>query len=196
MVRRVKDGDKFLDLGCCMGQDIRKLVHDGAPSGNTYASDVKKDFWDFGYDMFLDKSTLRTTFLEADIFDADSQLKELDGKINVINAASFFHLFDWDSQIKAARRVVQLLKPEPNSLVVGRQGGKPEAGSFAHLMKGASAFWHNVESWQAMWKQVGEETGTAWRAEAVLGEEDLSKRMKTTLVPAGTRFMTFTVRRV
>ncbi|KAF5851889.1 hypothetical protein GGP41_000617 [Bipolaris sorokiniana] len=196
VVRRIKDGEQFLDLGCCMGQDIRKLVHDGVPSTNTYASDLKKTFWDLGYDMFLDKSTLKTQFLEADIFDADSQLKQLDGKIDIINAAAFFHLFDWDDQFKAAKRVVQLLKPVPNALIVGRQGGQPKAGTFSHVMKDQTAFWHNPESWKDMWKHVGEQTGTKWKVDAVLGEEDLSKRMKTRLVPAGTRFMTFTVRRV
>ncbi|KAG9194184.1 hypothetical protein G6011_04219 [Alternaria panax] len=196
VLRRIKNGEQFLDLGCCMGQDIRKLVHDGAPSENTYASDLKNDFWGFGYDMFLDKSTLQTQFMQADIFDPDSELKHVDGKMDMINAASFFHLFDWNEQVKAAKRVVQLSRPVSGSLIVGRQGGKPEAGSFAHVMKEMTAFWHNPESWAKMWKQVGEETGTEWKAEAVLGEEDLSKRMKTSLVPAGTRFMTFTVRRV
>lgn len=179
-----------------MGQDIRKLVHDGAPSENTYASDLKQVFWDLGFGMFLDKSSLKTKFLEADIFDDDSQLKQLDGKIDIINAASFFHLFDLEGQIKAARRVARLLRPVPNSLIVGRQGGKPEAGSFSHLMKGMNAYWHNAESWKEMWEQVGRETGMEFHVEAVLGEEDLSKRMKTNLVPAGTRFMTFTIRRV
>ena len=196
VLSRIKSGEKFLDLGCCMGQDIRKLVHDGAPSEHMYASDLKKNFWGIGYDMFLDKSTLQTQFVEADIFDTDSALKQMDGKMDVINAASFFHLFDWDQQVKAAKRAVQLLKPVSGSLIVGRQGGKPEAGSFAHVMKEMTAFWHNPESWAKMWKQVGDETGTDWEVQAVLGEEDLSKRMKTCLVPAGTRFMTFTIRRV
>ncbi|KAL1798332.1 hypothetical protein ACET3X_002369 [Alternaria dauci] len=184
VLRRIKNGEQFLDLGCCMGQDIRKLVHDGAPSEHTYASDLKKNFWDIGYDMFLDRSTLQTRFVEADIFDADSELKQMDGKMDMVNAASFFHLFDWNQQVEAAKRVVQLLRPVSGSLVVGRQGGKPEAGSFAHVMKEMTAFWHNPESWAKMWKQVGDETGTDWKVQAVLGEEDLSKRMKTSLVPA------------
>ena len=134
--------------------------------------------------------------MEADIFDANSGLKQVDGKIDMINAASFFHLFDCDEQVKAAKRVVRLLKPVPGSLIVGRQGGKVEAGSFAHIKKEMTAFWHNSESWTNMWRRVGEETGTEWKTEAVLGEEDVSKRMKTSRVPVGTRFMTFTVRRV
>ncbi|KAL6708531.1 hypothetical protein ACN47E_002512 [Coniothyrium glycines] len=194
---RVKNGEYFLDLGCCMGQDIRKLVNDGAVSENTYASDVTKNFWDpYGYDLFCDRDTLKTRFVQADIFDEGSELKALDGKIDIVNAASFFHLFDWDGQVKAAKRVVDLLKPSSGSLILGRQGGKPEAGSFAHVMKDLTAWWHNPESWARMWKQVGEETDTEWEVQSVLGEEDLTKRMKTNLVPAGTGFMTFTVRRL
>jgi SAM-dependent methyltransferase len=197
VLTRIKNGGQFLDLGCCMGQDVRKLVHDGAPSENTYASDLKKNFWDSGYDMFLDKSTLQTTFMEADIFDADSQLKQVEGKMDIVNAASFFHLFDWDDQVKAAKRTVQLLKPVPGSLIIGRQGAKANfAGSEAHVQKEKTAFWHNVESWKKLWEHVGQETGTEWKVDAILGEEDLSKRMKTKLVPAGARFMTFVIRRV
>lgn len=196
VLSRVKDGEQFLDLGCCMGQDIRKLVHDGAPSKNTHAADLKKNFWEFGYEMFLDKSSLKTTFVEADIFDPDSELKQLDGKISIVNAASFFHLWDWDDQVKAAKRVMKLFKSAPGDLIIGRQGAKPEAGTFAHLSKDQTAFWHNPESWSRLWKQVGDETGTKWNVGATLGEEDLSRKMKSQLVPVGTRFMTFVVRRV
>jgi hypothetical protein len=162
-----------------------------------YASDLKKNFWDFGYDMFLDKSTLKTRFTEADIFDNASQLKQMNGQIDIVNAASFFHLFNWDDQVKAAKRTVQLLKPVPGSLIIGRQGGRVEAGSLVHsTVKEMSAFWHSVKSWEKLWEQVGQETGTEWKVDGVLGEEDLSKRMKTKLVPDGTRFLTFTIRRV
>lgn len=136
----------MIDLGCCMGQDIRKLVHDGAPSENTVASDVTENFWEpYGFDLFLDRESLKTRFIKADIFAENSELDQLDGKINIVNAASFFHLFDWDGQIKAAKRVVKLLEPTSGSLIVGRQGGKPEAGSFGHLTKEMTAWWHNPE---------------------------------------------------
>ncbi|CAO2651828.1 Nn.00g001110.m01.CDS01 [Neocucurbitaria sp. VM-36] len=196
VLSRVKNGDQFLDLGCCMGQDIRKIVSDGAPSEHTHASDLKQDFWDFGYDLFVDKSTLKTTFIQADIMDADSKLNELNGKINIVYASSFFHLFDWEGQIKVAKRVIELLKAESGSLILGRQGGKPVAGDFSHVKKDMTSYWHNVESWTKLWEQVGQETGTEWKVEAALGEEDLSKKMKTNLVPAGTRFLSFTVRRM
>ncbi|KAI8943185.1 hypothetical protein NX059_001214 [Plenodomus lindquistii] len=196
VLERVKNGDKLLDLGCCMGQDIRKLVHDGAPSENTYASDIKATFWDLGHGMFLDQSTLKTPFIEADIFDAESELKQLNGKIDIINANSFFHLFDWDDQVKAAKKAIKLLKPVPGSVIIGRQGGNLEAGDMAQVQKDKSVFWHNPESWKKMWEQVSDETGTKWAVEATFSGEEETHLRKNGLVPAGTRFMTFVVRRL
>ncbi|KAH4263700.1 hypothetical protein HBI04_148700 [Parastagonospora nodorum] len=196
VLERIKNGEQYLDIGCCMGQDIRKLAHDGAPEYNMYGSDLKSEFWSIGYDMFLDKATLKSKFIEADVFDADSGLKELDGKLNIVHAASFFHLFDWDSQVKAAKRIGQLLKAEPGVMVFGRQGGMPEAGTIGHIQEGKSSYWHNLESWAKMWKQAGDETGIKWEVQSSFGEEDLTKRMNAKIVPAGTRFMTFTIRRV
>ena len=34
VVSRLKKDSKLLDLGCCFGQDIRKLIHDGVPAEN------------------------------------------------------------------------------------------------------------------------------------------------------------------
>lgn len=183
-------------MGCCLGQAIRKLIQDGAPSENIYATDIKKDFWDFGYDMFLDKTTLKTTFIEADIFDSSSELHHLDGKVDIVWASSFFHLFDWDGQIKAAKRIVQMMKPAPGSFICGRQGGKADPGSFVHVKKELTSYWHNEESWAKLWKQVGEETGTEWKVDAALGGEDMSKKVKSNLIPGGTRFLTFAIRRI
>ncbi|KAF2822198.1 hypothetical protein CC86DRAFT_373368 [Ophiobolus disseminans] len=196
VVERIKSGELYLDIGCCMGQDIRKLVSDGVPAENTFASDLKQEFWEIGYKLFLDKSILKTKFIQADVLASDSDLKQLDNKLNIVLAHSFFHLFDWDDQVKAAKRVVQLLKTEPGVMVFGRQGALVDAGSFEYANKEQRAYWHNVESWDKLWKQVGDETGTKWEVEASLGEEDLAKRLNSSFSPPGSRFMTFTIRRL
>ncbi|KAJ3485915.1 hypothetical protein NLG97_g6721 [Lecanicillium saksenae] len=45
ILSRVKSGAVFLDLACCMGQELRKLAHDGAPSENTYGADLYGGFF-------------------------------------------------------------------------------------------------------------------------------------------------------
>ena len=198
VLQRIKNGEQYLDIGCCMGQDIRKLVYDGAPSENTYASDLKTQFWDMGYELFLDKSSLKTTFVEADIFDDKSGLQELAGKFDIVHAASFFHLFDWDGQIAAAKRVVELMNPESNALIIGRQAGRAEAGDFtAQVEQTKSRYWHNPASWTKLWEQVGAETGTQWKVEADFDDKAdmLRKNGMSDFIPKDTKFMRFVIRK-
>ncbi|KAH6625445.1 hypothetical protein C7974DRAFT_396109 [Boeremia exigua] len=196
VVPRIKAGEQYLDVGCCMGQDIRKLVYDGAPSENLYASDVKGDFWGLGQELFLDESSLKATFIAADILDDKSPLQELTGKFDIIHAASFFHLFDWDGQVIAAKRMVSLLNPASDSLILGRQVGRTEAGEFtAGVERDKRRYWHNLESWTKLWDLVGDETGTKWKVEA---EFDNSQRNRSSLadfIPKDSRFMKFTIRK-
>lgn len=86
----------LLDLGCCVAQDIRKMVYDGAPSQNLYACDLKGQFLDLEYDLFKDKATPKTHCIAADVFAPGSALDEVDGKIDAIYAASFFRTYSSD----------------------------------------------------------------------------------------------------
>ena len=196
VIERIKAGGKYLDVGCCVGQDIRKLTYEGAPSENMYGSDLRNEFMDIGYELFLDKDTLKATFIAADIFDPESDLKQIEGKIDIVNAGSFFHLWEYEEQVKAAKRVVALLKPQKNSLVVGRQVGNTNAGPSAKT--NTSRFRHNEETWAALWKQVGEETDSKWEVKAYLEPIDLSNRPGFNFTPEteGMRRLLFSVRRL
>lgn len=150
----------YLDLGCCFGQDIRRLVYDGAPSENCFGSDLRLDFMQLGYDLFLDKKMLKSEFIDGDVFNPESGLKKLEGKVDVIHAASFFHLFDLDQQKSIARRVLRLWKKEKDCLLVGRQVGNVKAGQFPHRTNPNSMmFRHDAESWKALWHGIAEEAG-------------------------------------
>ncbi|SLM36092.1 S-adenosyl-L-methionine-dependent methyltransferase-like [Lasallia pustulata] len=170
ILQRVKAGQTLLDLGCCFAQDIRKLVFDGAPSENTWGADLCADFIDLGYDLFLDRETLKTKFLTANIMDPQSALKQLDGQIDIVYAGSFFHLFGWDDQVKVAKRVVQLLKPRNGSLVLGRQVGNVRAGEYPRTSAKGLMWRHDGASLARMWKEVGLATGTKWNVDATLHE--------------------------
>ncbi|KAM0261114.1 hypothetical protein ACHAQJ_002376 [Trichoderma viride] len=161
---RVKNGEKFIDLSCCFSQEIRKLVHDGAPSVNTYGSDLWGEFLSIGYDLFRDKDRLQTTFIAADIFDDSSPLIKLSRQMNIIYVGDFFHLFNLEEQEKAANRVAQLLVPQPGSLIIGRQSGSETAGEYSRAgdTSGKRHFQHNPQSWKELWERIGEKTGCTW----------------------------------
>ena len=164
----------FLDLGCCFAQDLRQLVHDGVASNRLYGIDIDHKFIDLGYDLFLDRSTLDTHFLAVDVLEpsAAQDLAEVNAKIDIIWAASFFHLFPRPRQLQAARMVVGMLKPSPGSMLLGRQLGSVKPGEYDVMKDGRWQFRHDVQSWTEFWEEVGRETGTRWRVEASLDEVD------------------------
>ncbi len=152
------------------------------------------DFMELGYDLFRDKDKLKSQFIAAGIFDEDSDLKLLDGKIDIIHTGSFFHLFTWDEQVQIAKRVVRLLKPKPNSMVIGRQFGNVKPGEYPRRSGKGTRYRHDVASWERMWEQVGNETGTKWKVEASLVEMKQKEDFKH-LYDNGARRLRFLVRR-
>jgi SAM-dependent methyltransferase len=164
---RMKTGDQiFLDLGCAFAQDIRRLVADGVDSSKCYGSDLRLDFIGLGYELFCDKETLKSEFIAADIFDADSALKELYGKVDIIGSSSFFHLFDWEQQKQVAHRCAKLLKPQKGSMIVGRQVGSREPGIRVRPNERGSRYRHDAKTWRKFWAEVGEEVGMQFHVEA------------------------------
>ncbi|KAJ5622240.1 hypothetical protein N7528_005472 [Penicillium herquei] len=171
ILERLKSGQKLLDVGCAVGQELRHLVYDGVPSENICASDLRQDFFNIGYDLFADRSTLKSQFIVSDIFDDHSELvKQLSNGVDIINASSFFHLFTWDQQITVAKRVVGLLRAQPGSLVVGRQVGRLDPTDPEDKSASQEHYRHSVDTWKRLWKQVGAETGTEWEVEAWMVE--------------------------
>ncbi|PWY83634.1 methyltransferase domain-containing protein [Aspergillus heteromorphus CBS 117.55] len=168
ILSRLKGTDSYLDLGCAMGQDIRYLVSEGVPQGNIQGSDLHTEFIDLGYQLFRDRSSLQCSFITSDIFDDKCELlQRLKGKLDIINAASFFHLFDWPTEVALAKQIIKLLKPQPGSLIVGRHVGHWDAGEKSGGELGHGFYRHNLDSWRRMWDQISEETGTKWEVEVI-----------------------------
>ncbi|KAI4168896.1 MAG: hypothetical protein LQ343_006051 [Gyalolechia ehrenbergii] len=178
----------LFDLGCCFGQDIRKIAFDGAPSKNLVGCDLNREFLDLGYELFRDHGRLQTPMLTADIFRDDGPLTDMEGKMDFVHASLFLHLFDWDKQVEACKQMVKLLKPLPGSTILGRQTGNMVAQE-RQLPAVANTWRHNDQSFKKMWQQVGEETNTHWNV-WVKAEEIKGKHQE-----AGVCFLTFEVRR-
>jgi hypothetical protein len=173
-------------------------VECGAPSNNLYGSDLKGEFMDIGYDLFLDKSTLQATFTAADVFNPED-LKDLDGTVDIIHTAAFFHLFNWEEQVQVAKRLIKLLKPEPGVLVIGRHQGTEVAGpTEPKISMDRPRYEHNEDSFARLWKEVGEETGTKWAADVKFDTGDAGKAgagAKAAFMPKA-KALGFTIRRL
>lgn len=161
--------DALLDIGCCVGQVLRKLVHDGIEPTRLFGTDLHPQFISIGTELFDDEGC-GLTFAAGDILDPeDKALKALDGKITLVNAANFFHLFTWDDQVKIGMRIIRFLQPGTiDAIIFGRQIGthKPRERS-----GGVKSFLHNEESLQKLWDEIGMKTGTRWRVQVSINEE-------------------------
>ncbi|KAK5937153.1 hypothetical protein PMZ80_010694 [Knufia obscura] len=149
----------FLDLGTCLGQDIRKLIFDGADPQHIYGSDIVLDFISAGYDLFKDEDRFpRDHFIcPADVFDEseDNNLAVLDGKVDILHATAVFHLFSGEQQFAVAERCFKLLRKTPGSraLVLGAQVGNVKARESVR-QDGVKRFRHDEESWRELWEYV------------------------------------------
>lgn len=197
VIERLRDdGQIFLDLGCCFAQDLRKLVFDGAPAERLYGSDLRDDFIKLGYELFRDKDTLKSEFITGDVFDFDSPLKELHGKVDIIYAASFFHLFDWPQQVAVAKRMVALFKPLKGCVVFGRHRGSLVPGDYqARANPSGKMYRHDPESFHRMWKEVGDATGTNWKVTAIMHDDPPGRRPRS-MEDMNARSMTYQVEKL
>ncbi|OAQ82644.1 porphobilinogen deaminase protein [Purpureocillium lilacinum] len=214
-VARLKDprsGDALLDVACCLGQVIRQLVADGVSPARLHGTDLSPAFLDLGFELFRDRERFPAdAFVAADLLadpaDAAQGEKQeeggedresavdaaLRGKVTLVHAANFFHLFSWEEQVRAASRIVSFLQPgRTDAVVFGAQIGclDPAQAEFRPIRTSTSGssssndgstgssgnssgkevktvrYLHDPASWQRLWDEVGAATGTRWRVEA------------------------------
>lgn len=156
VLQHIKDGATFLDLGCCFGQIIRKLVFDGAPGENLTGSELKPAFVELGFELFRDRQKLSATFTIGDFFEAD--VGGLQGQLfDYIYGGAFFHLFTWEEQVEAISRAVSLLKQKPGSMILGWQTGAEIAKSRIHdTARSGKIFSHNEYSLEKLVAEVSD----------------------------------------
>ncbi|KAJ4286838.1 hypothetical protein N0V90_013091 [Kalmusia sp. IMI 367209] len=169
ILERLAKGQRLLDMACCFGQEIRQLVVDGAPSESIYGCDLRKEYVELGYQLFRDRDRLHSQFVTANIFDESSSLVELRGTFDIVYTGSFFHLFDYDDQVKVSTAVAKLLRPEKGSMIVGRQVGALNAAAHDHKTNPTGKmFRHNPDSLQKLWQTVGDDLGVSFSVNATL----------------------------
>ena len=169
MLPRLRSGATFLDAGCCFAQELRFLVFkEGIPGIQLYGFDLEPSFIDLGYELFRDKAKLGATMLSGDVLAAPAapeakDLTSLEGKMDIVHAASLLHCWGWDEMIMAAKRLVSFTVKQPGSIIVGNQMGSLDAGQYPMPTGKGFNYRHNVQSMERFWSQVGRETDTSWK---------------------------------
>ncbi|KAF8798308.1 hypothetical protein BYT27DRAFT_7236764 [Phlegmacium glaucopus] len=153
-------GPVVLDLGCCNGYPTNST------STNVYGCDLLPDFIREGHKLYRDgpnsKKPTPIKFFADDIFDVPVKvdgavvesgsfsLNNLRGKIDILYAGAFFHLFDEEKQFALAQRLVALINVNYSA-----DRNNTEAIIFAHRpSEFGSAFAHSPESWKEMWETI------------------------------------------
>lgn len=173
--------ERLLDIGCCVGQVLRQLVHEGVDPQKLAGADLHREFIDLGYEMFGDGASASGkafTFVAGDIFaDSPSPYDALKHSVTMIHAANFFHLFTWDEQVKAAVRIVGFLDDTSSDASAGDSGDAPTGISIFGAQLGHRSpgeyrivplsprmrYLHDATTFQKLWDEVGAATGTRWR---------------------------------
>ena len=167
LVSRLKAGGRFLDVGCCLGQDIRKLVYDGVPGENLAGAELNGDFIGLGYELFRDKDTLEAKFVTANILDENGAWKEFDGELDVVQLGMILHLFSWEEQVKVFEHAISLLKRDAKGVsIIGQATGNVD-GLPAPSWDRAT-FRHNATTFGKLIDEVSANTNTEWNVKASL----------------------------
>lgn len=99
---RPNPNPEFLEIGCFMGQDLRRLSADlykndsaATTPKQLYGSDVLDGIWEVGFDMFQDRKKFNADFMIANILNIEAlALAPLRGTFDVVYVCHVMHLFE------------------------------------------------------------------------------------------------------
>ncbi|KAI0465842.1 hypothetical protein F4859DRAFT_343787 [Xylaria cf. heliscus] len=215
------DSTRLLDVGCCVGQVLRKLAFDGVDSARLFGTDLDPRLLDLGFDLFRDRGKFRGRFVAGDILrgrgrregesagtgegkvdgkadddggddsDTNDPLTTFNNEMTFIHATSFFHLFTWDDQVAAAIRMVRFLRPDRPDAMVFGR----QVGTTRPRDSASKAGRDSVYLHNAeSWQRLWDEVGrrTASRWRAAM---EPTERIETGVGESSLRKMTFCVTR-
>ena len=179
---------RYLDLGTCLGQDLRRLHHAGVPARRLHGCDVFAAFERCGHALFRDADRLApgAHFIVGDLLtDVERPATALGataGTWAVVGLFMFLHLFDLADQERACAAALRLLRRDGPALVVGAQTGTVAPGEmtlrppFCREGEHRTAYRHSTDTMVAMWERVGEAVGLWVKVEAAYDEAEMRER--------------------
>ncbi|KAF2193338.1 hypothetical protein K469DRAFT_744980 [Zopfia rhizophila CBS 207.26] len=180
VLKRAREGATVLDLGCGLGQEIRRVaVTESVKSTQLYVLDVSQEIWALGLELFGDASSPPAKFIQADArtdryaesLRANSeQLFQLSGKVDVVLMGLFLDLFHFPGQVEVGKTVAMLSKVGTHA--VGYSRGTTTGNAVEEEVKdaGTRSMVHDDKSLKTLWFDIGELTKTKWKVEVNLVE--------------------------
>lgn len=194
----------FLDVGTCLGQDVRQLIHDGAPPHTVAGAELSSTFIELGYELFRDQpGTVK--MVQADILApldsvaTGNSLAQFRGQLKVVQLGMILHLFSWEEQVTAFANAIKLLRDERGVMVIGQATGNVDGLETRTLSPGGrdKGTWkHNTQTFDRLVRDVEAKTGTKWAVEAELDEGLSVNDGKRTWDDPRTRRLLFEIQRV
>jgi hypothetical protein len=161
--------ETFLELGGFIFQTIRQLAFQGVESARLYGTDLHAEFIELGYEQFRDRDTLKATFVAGDMLLPDEEYsvsalpRTFAGKVSIVHASNFFHLFSWEAQLVLCERIIQFFRRDTGAkapaMILGSHIGNLKPGKSPWF----NIFLHDGTTFQSLWDEVGRKTGTRWR---------------------------------
>lgn len=191
----------FLDVGSCLGQDVRKLIHDGAPSFAVAGADISSTLLEQGYELFRD-SPQTVKMVEANILSPltdEGPLAAWRGQLKAVQLGMILHLFDWEEQVTAFANAIALLNDHEGVSVFGQATGNLDGRETRTLSPGGverKTWKHNVNTFEKLIKDVEQRTGTRWIVHAELDEALSVNDGKRTWDDPKTRRLLFEIQRI
>jgi hypothetical protein len=205
--RHKNDGSSLppnlIDLGCGLGQDVRKLASDGVSTSQLWGSDIHSGLLQLGFDLFRDRQRWSSTALfPMDVFHP-ALPQEAPGRFDIVHIAMFLHLFSRPKQIEVCEQIVtRILSEKAGSMLVGSQAGSVHPRAVpSRRHKDRESFLHNVESFTTLWDEIGQRNNCQFDVDTISTtpwEADCSgsKSEDRYFMGDDTRWLVFTVTRV
>ena len=153
---------KVMDLGCCFGQETRKLIVDGIPPEMIWAVDVIDGYWTAGKELFNDQEDSKHRIEHVHTVFADPCAADVDGDISRVLTADFdcvilmyvFHVLSLHQSEMLVQRMNLMLRK--GGLVMGTCVGSTKAQEWQLTPDGKSArFLHSIGSLSELFMRCG-----------------------------------------